>query len=57
MWFISGLCSLFSQWPAGSAVSVLSCELNGQGSSLVWAIFSVTFHFNLIAAFSWIDYG
>jgi len=40
MWFISGLRSLFSKWPASSAVSVLSCELNSQGSRPAWAIFS-----------------
>ena len=39
MWFISGFCSLFSQWPAGSAVAVLFCELNGQGSNPTWAFF------------------
>jgi len=32
MWFISALRSLFSNWPASSSVSVLSSELNGQGS-------------------------
>jgi len=47
IWFISGLCSLFSQWLAGSAVSLLSCELNGQGSSLAWAIVLATFHFQV----------
>ena len=47
IWFTIGLRSRFAEWPAGSVVSVLSCELNGQGSSPAWAIFSVTFHFQL----------
>jgi len=47
MWFIGGLCSLFSQWPAGSAVTVLFCELNGEGSNPTWAIFAVIFNFQL----------
>ena len=59
IWFISGLCSLFIQWPADSAVIVLSCEVNGQASSPAWNIinvfFSFTFHFQLIIAFSWVD--
>ena len=38
LWF-SALCSLFRNWPGGSSVSVLSCELNGQGSCPAWAIF------------------
>ena len=39
MWFISALSSLFSNRPAGSPVSVLSCELNGQGSCPACAVF------------------
>jgi len=51
MWFVTALCSLFSKWPAGSAVIVLSCKLNGQGSRHAWAIFSLTFHFQLNYSF------
>jgi len=47
IWFTSGLlCRMITDWPAGSAVTMLSCELNGQGSSPIWAIL-VTFHFQL----------
>jgi len=47
IWFISALCSLFINYPPGCRVSVLSCELSGLGLHPTWAIFSVTFHFQL----------
>jgi len=49
--FVSGFRTLFSQWPASSLVSVLSCELNGQGLSAASPLFSVTFHFQLNYSF------
>jgi len=42
IWFTSGLCSLFSQWLAGSMVIMLSSHV---------AVFSVTFHFQLNYSF------
>jgi len=39
MWFISALCSLFSNWHDSSPVSMLSCELNGQGLCPACAVF------------------
>jgi len=40
----SGLQSQFTEWPASSAGTVLSCKVNGHGLSPTWAIF-VTLHF------------
>jgi len=44
----SGLRRQFNEWPRGSANSVHSCKLNGQGSNPTWAIF---FFFSLIIVF------
>jgi len=46
MWFVSGFCSLFSQWPAGSVVIVILCELMAMVRVRV-GHFGVTFHFQL----------
>jgi len=55
VWFISALCSLFSNWPGNSRVRVLSCELKGQDSRREWDIFlQLHFTFNLIMVFSWV---
>jgi len=51
--FISGLCSLLTEWPTGSAVSVLSCKMNAQGSSPTMANFLLHLTFNLIIVFHW----
>ena len=47
----SGLRCRFTEWPAGTAGSVLACEVNGRGSSPTRAIFWLHFTFNLIVAF------
>ena len=62
-WFVSGFCSLFTGWPAGSAVkrACLRGERPAFESRLAWAIlFLLHLTFNLIIvllAFPWIGYG
>ena len=41
----SGLRSQFTEWPAGSTDSMLSCKLNGQGSNPTRAIFQFNYSF------------
>jgi len=52
IWFIRGFCILFTDWPAGSAVSVPACEVNAKVEScLGHFVFLLHFTFNLIKFF------